>query len=159
MDGAPPVSPAAGEESRSPSSGLELAKLPGLEAEANALAGSDTIEFDISGGGSTATISPSTELPAITEAVTIDGTTQDCATPPCIELRGNGLTGDGLTLASGTTVRGLVINFFDGHGIRASGVSGVFVEGNFHDYEEDRKRRLGADAVSPKRMKYKKLAG
>ncbi|MGB0660068.1 MAG: energy-dependent translational throttle protein EttA [Mangrovicoccus sp.] len=31
-------------------------------------------------------------------------------------------------------------------------------EGNFEDYEEDKKRRLGADAVEPKRIKYKKFA-
>ncbi|MFP4450112.1 MAG: energy-dependent translational throttle protein EttA [Rhodosalinus sp.] len=31
-------------------------------------------------------------------------------------------------------------------------------EGNFADYEEDKKRRLGADAVEPKRIKYKKFA-
>ena len=30
-------------------------------------------------------------------------------------------------------------------------------EGNFEDYEEDKKRRLGADAVEPKRIKYKKF--
>lgn len=31
-------------------------------------------------------------------------------------------------------------------------------EGNFEDYEEDNKRRLGPDAVEPKRIKYKKFA-
>ncbi len=31
-------------------------------------------------------------------------------------------------------------------------------EGNFEDYEEDKKRRLGADALEPKRMKHKKFA-
>jgi ATP-binding cassette ChvD family protein len=31
-------------------------------------------------------------------------------------------------------------------------------EGNFADYEEDKKRRLGEDAVVPKRIKYKKFA-
>jgi energy-dependent translational throttle protein EttA len=31
-------------------------------------------------------------------------------------------------------------------------------EGNFADYEEDKKRRLGEDAVIPKRIKYKKFA-
>ena len=30
-------------------------------------------------------------------------------------------------------------------------------EGNFQDYEEDKKRRLGADAVNPHRIKYKKF--
>jgi ATP-binding cassette ChvD family protein len=31
-------------------------------------------------------------------------------------------------------------------------------EGNFEDYEEDKKRRLGPDAVEPKRIKHKKFA-
>ncbi len=31
-------------------------------------------------------------------------------------------------------------------------------EGNFEDYEEDKKRRLGADALKPKRLKYKKFS-
>ncbi|MBR9764395.1 MAG: energy-dependent translational throttle protein EttA [Rhodobacteraceae bacterium] len=31
-------------------------------------------------------------------------------------------------------------------------------EGNFEDYEEDKKRRLGPDALEPKRIKYKKFA-
>jgi ATP-binding cassette ChvD family protein len=33
----------------------------------------------------------------------------------------------------------------------------VFFAGNYADYEEDRKRRLGSDAVNPHRMKYKRL--
>ena len=31
-------------------------------------------------------------------------------------------------------------------------------EGNFEDYEEDKKRRLGADAMEPKRLKHKKFS-
>jgi ATP-binding cassette ChvD family protein len=31
-------------------------------------------------------------------------------------------------------------------------------EGNFEDYEEDKKRRLGEDSILPKRIKYKKFA-
>ena len=33
----------------------------------------------------------------------------------------------------------------------------VFFEGNFQDYEEDKKKRLGADAVQPKRIRYRPL--
>ncbi len=33
----------------------------------------------------------------------------------------------------------------------------VWFEGNYQDYEQDRKRRLGADAETPHRIKYKKL--
>jgi len=31
-------------------------------------------------------------------------------------------------------------------------------EGNFEDYEEDKKRRLGPDAIEPKRVKFKKFS-
>jgi hypothetical protein len=33
----------------------------------------------------------------------------------------------------------------------------VWFEGNFSDYERDRKKRLGADADQPHRIHYKKL--
>jgi len=33
----------------------------------------------------------------------------------------------------------------------------VWFEGNFQDYEEDKKKRLGADALMPKRIKYRPL--
>jgi len=33
----------------------------------------------------------------------------------------------------------------------------VWYPGNYHEYEEDRQRRLGADAAQPHRIKYKKL--
>ncbi len=33
----------------------------------------------------------------------------------------------------------------------------TFFEGNFQDYEEDKKRRLGAEALAPHRVKFKKL--
>ncbi|NBW40464.1 energy-dependent translational throttle protein EttA [bacterium] len=35
--------------------------------------------------------------------------------------------------------------------------STIFVEGNFQDYEEDKKKRLGPEALVPKRVKYRKL--
>ena len=33
----------------------------------------------------------------------------------------------------------------------------VWLAGNYADYEEDRKRRLGADADRPQRIRYKRL--
>lgn len=33
-----------------------------------------------------------------------------------------------------------------------------FFEGNFTEYEEYKKRTLGADALEPHRIKYKKIA-
>jgi len=35
----------------------------------------------------------------------------------------------------------------------------VWFEGNYKEYETDLKRRLGAEAEQPRRLKYKKLAG
>jgi ATPase subunit of ABC transporter with duplicated ATPase domains len=32
-----------------------------------------------------------------------------------------------------------------------------FFEGNFQDYEEDKKRRLGADALTPKRVRFRNV--
>jgi hypothetical protein len=37
-------------------------------------------------------------------------------------------------------------------------IASEWFEGNFESYEEDKKRRLGEDAVIPKRIKYKKFA-
>jgi hypothetical protein len=33
----------------------------------------------------------------------------------------------------------------------------VLVEGNYQDYEEDKKKRLGDQALEPHRVKFKKL--
>jgi hypothetical protein len=33
----------------------------------------------------------------------------------------------------------------------------VFFEGNYQEYEHDRKRRLGAEADQPHRIRYRKL--
>lgn len=45
------------------------------------------------------------------------------------------------------------------HGIAFEGEGHVeWFEGNFEDYEADKIRRLGSDAVELKRIKYKKFA-
>ena len=103
--------------------------LRGAINAANAHAGADTINFAIASGVQTIAVGAG-GLPAIIEAVTIDGTTQPGFTvTPLIELNGAGAgvntdgikignSGDG-TDGSGTTIRGLVINRFDGQGIVA----------------------------------------
>jgi len=89
--------------------------------QANAsVAVADVIHFDIGGGG-VQTITPSSRLPFITDALTIDGTTQPgFGGTPIIELDGSSVAGAqafGLTLlAGGSTVRALVINRFIGNG-------------------------------------------
>lgn len=81
---------------------------------ANAKDGPDEILFNIPGGG-TQSISPLTQLPSLTETVTIDATTQPgYTTSPLIELVGTSTTG-GLGFAAGSansTVKGMAINRF-----------------------------------------------
>jgi hypothetical protein len=86
--------------------------------DANANGGTNTIAFDVNGGGAQ-TITPLSQLPALTGPVVIDGTTQPgYAGQPLIDLSGSGLDpfgGNGLTLTGGaSTVRGLAINNFRG---------------------------------------------
>ncbi|MEW6130960.1 MAG: HYR domain-containing protein [Acidobacteriota bacterium] len=100
--------------------------------DANTNPGADIINFNIP-GIAPFTISPLSPLPDITEAVTINGTTQPgFAGTPVIELNGisAGAT-SGLTItAANCVVRGLVINRFNGNGIAISG-NGNSIEGNF----------------------------
>ena len=94
--------------------------------------GTDLIEFRILGGGSPATIALGGPLPALSDAVTIDGTSQGCPSPPCIVLDGfSAGTGRGLELAAGSSaVRGLVVHRFPDHGLLVTS-TGNFIEGNF----------------------------
>jgi hypothetical protein len=107
--------------------------------DANATPGSNEIDFAIGEGG-VQTIRPATNLPAITNPVVLDGTTQPgFAGIPLIELNGGGVTSEpvGLRVTAGnSTVRGLVINRFTsdfsgrGTGIVLAG-SGNVVQGNY----------------------------
>jgi hypothetical protein len=64
--------------------------------DANATGGADVIAFDIPGSG-VQTIAPASPLPAVTDPLTIDGTTQPgYAGAPLIELDGLG-AGQGVT--------------------------------------------------------------
>ncbi|MGK7904369.1 MAG: S8 family serine peptidase [Hormoscilla sp.] len=111
-------------------------------AWANDNPGRDTILFDIPGDGPH-TIAPASALPDITEAVVIDGWSQNGGTPPAtplivldgsnagIDLRGN--FRDGLKITgSNVEVRGLVINKW-GYGIRITGDGATdnWIYGNF----------------------------
>ena len=92
--------------------------------DANATAGEDSIAFTIAGSG-VKTISPTSALPAITDPVLLDGTTQPgFAGTPLIELSGlnAGAGAHGLTItSSGSTVLGLNIDRFSGSGIVVTG--------------------------------------
>lgn len=115
--------------------------------QANQTPGTDVILFSISSGAQT--IAVQSPLPTITEAVTIDATSQPgFAGRPIIELSSaaaTGFFGSGLVISSGgggTTVRGLVINGFAGDGITISSSNNV-IEGNFIGTD-----RTGVSAVS-----------
>lgn len=100
---------------------------------ANVFSGKDTISFEIGGAG-VRTISLASALPAITDAVIIDGTTQEgYTTTPIVELNGASAgSANGLTITSGdSTVKGLIINRFSQNGIRLEGAGGTIVEGNY----------------------------
>src|SRR4051812_47926325 len=86
--------------------------------DANAKAGADIVNFNINGGG-TAKIALTSALPTFTESVIIDGTTQPgYAGKPRIEVSGGGIVGIGFDVsASGSTIKGLVINGFTNSGI------------------------------------------
>ena len=81
------------------------------------------------------TINLLSALPAITDAVVLDATTQPgFAGAPLIELNGAAAGGgaDGLTILGGdSTVRGLVINRFGGSGIYVGGAGGNLIQGNY----------------------------
>ncbi|MBW1699232.1 MAG: DUF4347 domain-containing protein, partial [Deltaproteobacteria bacterium] len=99
---------------------------------ANALAGTDTIEFNIAGAGPH-TIQTTSALPNITDSVVIDGTTEpDFVSTPVIVLDGTFAGAvDGLILTGdGSTIRGLVINNFNNDGIEIQGDNNV-IAGNF----------------------------
>src|SRR5712691_9627068 len=113
--------------------------------DANSLAGTDTISFNITGGG-VHTINLTSALPTITEAVVIDGYTQPGASANTlatgdnavldIELNGSGAGAgaNGLRLvagSSGTTIRGLVFDRFGQSGIEVNDSSNDIFAGNF----------------------------
>ncbi len=104
---------------------------------ANANPGADSIVFDIPGSGPH-TIAPTAALPTITNPLTIDGESQPGASCNSgtlkIELNGSsaGAGVNGLTITAGnSTVRGLVINSFDGNGLELSTNGGNIVECNY----------------------------
>jgi uncharacterized repeat protein (TIGR01451 family) len=116
--------------------GDDMAPTPGslrkAILDANANVGADTINFNIPGAPPHIIIPPS-PLPAITESVTINATSQpDFSGTPVVELNGiSAGVSNGLTISTAScVVRGLVINRFSLNGILVSGTSNI-IEGNF----------------------------
>ncbi len=99
---------------------------------ANGNPGTDTISFNIPGAG-VHTIFVTSQLPDLTEAVIIDGTTQGVNATPLIELDGSGagVGTIGLVIMGGdSTVSGLAISRFNASGIRLINGNGNVVIGN-----------------------------
>ncbi|MGI9106685.1 MAG: FG-GAP-like repeat-containing protein, partial [Pyrinomonadaceae bacterium] len=110
--------------------------------DSNALAGTQTINFDIfSEVNGVRTITPASALPTITDPVIIDGYTQPGASPNTqvtgndavllIALDGVSGGGNGLHVTAGnSTVRGLIIERF-GNGLLLETNGGNTIAGNF----------------------------
>jgi hypothetical protein len=104
--------------------------------DANNDTDASTISFNIPG---TVTdqrlIRPASALPAITHQVVLDATTQPVylgSHPIVLDGSNAGTGASGLTIAAGnTTVRGLVINNFNGHGIAVHVAGNNVIAGNF----------------------------
>jgi hypothetical protein len=112
--------------------------------DSNSNPGTDTIAFNIGGGG-VQTIQPLSALPEVMDPVVIDGRTQPgFAGTPMIVLDGSG-TGffaNGLTITAGnSTVQGLVVHSFGRTAIVLSGGGGNVVVGNY----------IGTDATGTRR--------
>lgn len=94
--------------------------------------GTDQIRFAIGSGAQT--IVPNSELPAIKDPVSIDGTSQPSCSAPCIVLDGvnAGGSADGLQIEAGnSTIRGLVIQRFGDNGIFILKNGGNVVVGSY----------------------------
>ena len=103
--------------------------------QANAIAGSDTINFSI--GSGVKTIVQTSDFPIISDPVVIDGTTQPgFAGTPIIEINGNGSNRNTnrsafFITAGSSTLRGLVINRVNNAAIALITNGGNHIEGNF----------------------------
>jgi CSLREA domain-containing protein len=134
-----------------------LCSLRAAIEEANAFAGPDTINFNIFGSGPH-TIAPDAPLSQITGPVTIDGYSQSGASPNALAVGNNAvlkveLSGvnagpdvSGLTInAANSTVKGLVINQWDGSGVEiiGSGAKGNKVQGTYIGTDKNGTAALG----------------
>jgi CSLREA domain-containing protein len=134
-----------------------LCSLRAAIEEANAFAGPDTINFNIFGSGPH-TIAPDAPLSQITGPVTIDGYSQSGASPNALAVGNNAvlkveLSGvnagpdvSGLMInAANSTVKGLVINQWDGSGVEiiGSGAKGNKVQGTYIGTDKNGTAALG----------------
>jgi hypothetical protein len=118
--------------------------------DANATPGANEIDFAIGGGG-VQTIRPSTDLPQITHALVIDGTTQPgFGGSPLIDLDGGNTYLNGLVIrASGCTVRGLAITNFSVPDDPCTFLDGIIIFGDGNVVEGN---YLGTGVTGTSRM-------
>ena len=120
---------------------LQQGSLRQFLINSNAIAGMQSANFSV--GSGSATITPTSALPIITDAVVLDATTQEgFASTPLVELNGSsaGASASGFTLnaaGGGSTIRGFVINRFGADLIHLSGSDNNVIAGNY----------LGTDAT------------
>ncbi|MEQ1861587.1 MAG: hypothetical protein ABMA13_16825, partial [Chthoniobacteraceae bacterium] len=121
--------------------------------DANALAGLDTITFNIPGGAGPRVIQPLTLLPAITDSVVIDGYSQPSASANTLAVGSDAvlrivldgsmipdLAGmeSGLVFGNGgATVKGLAIHSFRGYAIELLDADGSVVAGNWIGLDQE----------------------
>jgi len=102
-------------------------------SQANDTVGPDTITFNIPGSGPYI-ILPASQLPAITDPVSIDGTTQPGFTgKPVVEVRGSNVPAieRGFTLSAGSSsIRGLAIAEFPVYNLLINTAGGNTIVGN-----------------------------
>ena len=114
---------------------LQQGSLRQFLLNANAISGMQTANFSV-GTGAIA-IAPSAALPAITDAVVLDATSQEgFSSAPIVELNGSGAGAgaSGFTLAAGSdgsTIRGFVVNRFNGQLVDINGSDNNVVAGNY----------------------------
>ncbi len=133
--------------------------------DANAAAGADTVAFNIVGSG-VHTIALATSLPAISQALTIDGYTQSGSSPNthnttqgldtvlAIEIDGDASGASSICLdvaAADVTIRGLVIHGCGSAGIRLqNSATNTVIEGNFLGSDRDgNPRAVRLEAARP----------
>ncbi len=103
--------------------------------QANATAGTDTIGFAIPG---TPVITPATALPPVIGTAAIDGTTQPGGGIVTLDGTSTGAGTIGLVLRGpGSTVQGLAIGHFPGHGLLLFGANGSTIANTFVGIDPD----------------------
>ena len=107
--------------------------------DANSLAGTDNITFNIPGAGPH-TINLTSALPTISEAVVIDGTSEpDYVSSPVVELVNGAAINDGLVIGNtggGSTISGLSIQNFRDNGVLLQG-DGNTITANYLGLDAD----------------------